>query len=97
MLAFLIWLVLLVVAWPLALLALILYPFVWLIALPLRIVGISLKGLLDLVQGGDRPARQSSSRATRRPISIATTSRKRQCRIPSLGPLSSDRLSHGFA
>lgn len=50
MLAFLIWLVLLVVAWPLALLALILYPFVWLIALPLRIVGISLKGLLDLVR-----------------------------------------------
>ena len=48
MLAFLIWLVLLVFAWPLALLALILYPVVWLVTLPLRIVGISVKGLLEL-------------------------------------------------
>lgn len=48
MLKLLIWLVLLVVAWPLALLALILYPILWLISLPLRIVGISLKAVLDL-------------------------------------------------
>lgn len=48
MLKFLIWLVLLVVAWPLALLALILYPVVWLVSLPLRIIGISLKAVLDL-------------------------------------------------
>ena len=49
MLTFLLWLLLLVLAWPLALLALILYPIVWLIALPLRLIGISLKAILDLV------------------------------------------------
>ena len=49
MLTFLLWLLLLVLAWPLALLALILYPIVWLIALPLRQIGISLKAILDLV------------------------------------------------
>ena len=49
MLTFLLWLVLLVVAWPLALLALILYPVVWLVSLPLRLVGISVRATLDLV------------------------------------------------
>ena len=48
MLTFLLWLILLVVAWPLALLALILYPIVWLLTLPFRIVGISVKAVLDL-------------------------------------------------
>ncbi len=48
MLKFLVWLVLLVVAWPLALLALILYPILWLISLPLRVLGISVKAILDL-------------------------------------------------
>lgn len=49
MLTFLLWLILLVVAWPLAVLALILYPVVWLISLPLRLVGISVKAVLELV------------------------------------------------
>ena len=49
MFTFLLWLVLLVVAWPLALLALILYPIVWLLSLPFRLVGISVKAVLDLV------------------------------------------------
>ena len=48
MLSFLIWLVLIVVAWPLALLALLLYPIVWLLALPFRLVGVSVKAILDL-------------------------------------------------
>lgn len=48
MLKFLVWLVLLVVAWPLALLALILYPILWLVSLPLRIIGISLNAVLEL-------------------------------------------------
>lgn len=39
---FLLWLLLLVVCWPLALLALVLYPIVWLLALPFRLVGITL-------------------------------------------------------
>ena len=50
MLTFILWLLLLVVAWPLALVAVILYPIVWLISLPLRLVGISVKAVLDLVR-----------------------------------------------
>jgi len=44
---FLLWLILLVLCWPLALLALILYPLVWLLLLPFRIVGIAVGGVLD--------------------------------------------------
>lgn len=51
MLVFLTWLILLVVAWPLALIALILYPVAWLLSLPLRLVGISITAVLDLVWG----------------------------------------------
>ena len=46
---FLLWLILFVLCWPLALLALILYPFVWLILLPFRLVGIAVTGVLDLL------------------------------------------------
>lgn len=46
---FVLWLILLVVAWPLALLALFLYPVIWLIGLPLRLVGISVRAVLDIV------------------------------------------------
>lgn len=49
MLTFLIWLILLIVCWPLALAALILYPLVWLLLLPFRIVGIAVSGVLELV------------------------------------------------
>lgn len=48
MTTFLLWLILLVVAWPLALIALILFPFVWLILLPFRIVGIAVEGVIEL-------------------------------------------------
>ena len=47
--AFLLWLILLVGAWPLALLALILYPFVWLLSLPFRLIGISVRGILEFL------------------------------------------------
>jgi hypothetical protein len=47
---FLLWLILLVVCWPLALLALVLYPFVWLVLLPFRLLGIAVDGALALVQ-----------------------------------------------
>ena len=50
MLKFLLWLLLLVLCWPLALLALILYPIVWLVLLPFRLVGIAVEGVLDLVR-----------------------------------------------
>lgn len=46
---FLLWCVLLVICWPLALVALVLYPIVWILALPFRIVGIAVEGVLDLV------------------------------------------------
>jgi hypothetical protein len=46
---FLLWCLLFVFCWPLALLALIAYPFVWLLLLPFRIVGIAVHGALDLV------------------------------------------------
>ena len=46
---FLLWCLLLVLCWPLALLALVLYPFVWLLMLPFRLVGIAVEGVLGLV------------------------------------------------
>jgi hypothetical protein len=49
MAAFLLWIILFILCWPLALLALIAYPFVWLILLPFRIVGIAVGGVLALL------------------------------------------------
>jgi hypothetical protein len=49
MIKLLLWLVLLFFCWPLALLALVLYPIVWLLLLPFRIVGIAVEGALELV------------------------------------------------
>ena len=45
MATFILWLLLLVFCWPLALLALVLYPFVWLLLLPFRLVGIAVGGV----------------------------------------------------
>jgi TM2 domain-containing membrane protein YozV len=45
---FLLWLVLLVFCWPIALLALLLYPFVWLLLLPFKLLGITVSAVLDL-------------------------------------------------
>ena len=50
MLKLLVWLLLLIVCWPLALLALILYPFVWLLSLPFRLVGITLEAVFSLLK-----------------------------------------------
>jgi hypothetical protein len=49
MVKFLLWCILLVLCWPLALLALVLYPFVWLLLLPFRLVGIAVGGVFDLL------------------------------------------------
>jgi len=46
---FLLWCILFVVCWPLALLALVLYPFVWILLLPFRLVGVAVHGALELV------------------------------------------------
>ena len=49
MMKFLLFCILLVLCWPLALLALMLYPLVWLLLLPFRLVGIAVGGVLELV------------------------------------------------
>jgi hypothetical protein len=49
MFTFVLWCILFVLCWPLALLALVLYPIVWLILLPFRIVGIAVGAVLELV------------------------------------------------
>lgn len=49
MVSFLLWCILFVLCWPLALLALFLYPFIWLLLLPFRIVGVAVHGVLALV------------------------------------------------
>jgi hypothetical protein len=64
MIGWLLWLLLLVVCWPLALAALLLYPIVWLLLLPLRLAGIAVEGVFALLRalvmlparmlGGDR-------------------------------------------
>ena len=51
MIKLLLWFLLLIFCWPLALIALVLYPLVWLILLPFRIVGIAVEGVLELVKG----------------------------------------------
>ena len=50
MFSFLLWCMLLIVCWPLALIALVLYPFVWLLLLPFRILGIAVGGVLELLK-----------------------------------------------
>jgi len=66
MLTFLLWLLLLVFCWPLALLALVLYPFFWLLLLPFRVLGIAVDGVFEFLRAllllparllGGRPAR----------------------------------------
>ncbi len=49
MFTFLLWCILFVLCWPVALLALLLYPFIWLLLLPFRLVGIAVHGVLTLV------------------------------------------------
>ncbi len=50
MLTFLLWLILLFFCWPLALAFLFLYPIIWLILLPFRLLGIAVEGVLELVK-----------------------------------------------
>jgi len=50
MISFLLWVLLLVICWPLAILALLLWPIVWLIALPFRLLGIAVEGVFELLK-----------------------------------------------
>jgi hypothetical protein len=47
---FILWCILFVLCWPLALMALVLYPFIWLLLLPFRLVGIAVGGVLELLR-----------------------------------------------
>jgi hypothetical protein len=49
MVKFFLWCILLVLCWPLALLALVLYPLIWLLLLPFRLVGIAVGGVFELL------------------------------------------------
>jgi len=49
MTTFILWLILFFLCWPLALLALVLYPIVWLLTLPFRIIGLTMKGLFGFL------------------------------------------------
>lgn len=51
MLTFVLWLLLLVFCWPLALLALVLYPLIWLLLLPFRLLGLAVEGVFELLRG----------------------------------------------
>ena len=51
MLKFLLWCILLFLCWPLALLALIVYPIVWVLLIPFRFAGIAVGGVLELIGG----------------------------------------------
>ena len=48
---FLLWCILLVLCWPLALFALVMYPIVWILLLPFRIVGVAVEGVLEIILG----------------------------------------------
>jgi hypothetical protein len=50
MIKFLLWLLLLVVCWPIAILALLAWPFVWLLSLPFRLLGIAVEGVFGLLR-----------------------------------------------
>jgi hypothetical protein len=50
MIKFLLWCILFILCWPVAIAALVLYPLVWLLLLPFRIAGIAVNGLLELIR-----------------------------------------------
>jgi len=49
MIKFLLWLILLFICWPLAIAALVLYPLIWVILLPFRLIGVAADGVFDLI------------------------------------------------
>ena len=49
MFTFLLWCILFILCWPLALLALVAYPFIWLLLLPFRIIGVAVHGVLEVI------------------------------------------------
>ena len=93
MIAFFLWCMLLVLCWPVALLALIAYPFVWLFLLPFRILGIAVHGVLALVSAAVmlpfRLLAPPSAAGVRRPgrpgPGADDDCRRNLCRLPGVG------------
>ena len=80
MVGFLLWCILFILCWPLALFALILYPIVWLLLLPFRLVGIAVGGVLELVWALiTLPARVIGAGGVRQASGLAATSYNGQC------------------
>jgi len=50
MITFLVWIILFILCWPIAILALILYPFIWILSIPLRILGIAVDGVFGILK-----------------------------------------------
>ena len=67
MISFLLWVLLLVICWPLAILALMLWPLVWLLSLPFRLLGIAVEGVFELLRGHHHVA---GARARRRSVAV---------------------------
>jgi len=78
MIKFLLWCILFVLCWPLAIFALLMYPLVWLLMLPFRIVGVAVGAVLELVWAiVTLPARMLRGLARPRASRFATATRSR--------------------
>ncbi len=88
MFTFLLWCVLLFFCWPIALIALVLYPIVWLLLLPFRILGIAVEGVFELAEG-DHLASGAGTARTKAGVLEAMISgeAKRTRSLPSSGLL----------
>ena len=83
MFAFLLWCILFVLCWPLAILALVAYPFIWLLLLPFRIIGVAVHGVLEVIylchhaplppSGGTLPRLNERRDDSRTPASMTMT------------------------
>ena len=51
MFTFIVWIILFILSWPLAILALLLYPVIWILTIPFRILGIAVEGVFGLIKG----------------------------------------------
>lgn len=51
MFTFIVWIILFILSWPLAILALLLYPVIWILTIPFRILGIAVDGIFGLIKG----------------------------------------------
>ena len=99
MMKFLLWCILLVLCWPLALLALVLYPIIWLLLLPFRLVGIAVDGALELRSRDYSISRSNSARAAHGLASSYSSSAADSCKLGNrigVHTRLTQRISHGI-